>query len=84
MGYKPRLFKYTKPVRRASPEPGLIENTLLHMWGYVAKHESISGKELDSLSMKALLSKIQKLALANNVRHLTESTSLSELDAWAI
>jgi hypothetical protein len=69
---------------RASPEPGLVENTLLHMWGYVSKYESLSGKELDSLSMKALLSKIQKLSLANNVKYLTESTSLSELDAWAI
>jgi len=69
---------------RKPPEPRLIENTLLHMWGYVSKCTSTSGKELGSLSMKALLSKIQQLSLANNVKYLTESTSLSELDAWAI
>jgi len=69
---------------RKHPEPRLIENTLLHMWGYVSKCASTSGKELGSLSMKALLSKIQQLSLANNVKYLTESTSLSELDAWAI
>jgi len=69
---------------RKPPEPRLIENTLLHMWGYVSKCASTSGKELGSLSMKALLSKIQQLSLANNVKYLTESTSLSELDAWAI
>jgi hypothetical protein len=69
---------------RKHPEPRLIENTLLHMWGYVSKCTSTSGKELGSLSMKALLSKIQQLSLANNVKYLTESTSLSELDAWAI
>ena len=69
---------------RKPPEPRLIENTLLHMWGYVSKCASTSGKELGSLSRKALLSKIQQLSLANNVKYLTESTSLSELDAWAI
>ena len=69
---------------RKPPEPKLIENTLLHMWGYVSKYTSISGKELNALSMKVLLSTIQQLSLANNVKYLTESTSLSELDAWAI
>ena len=69
---------------REPPEPRLIENTLLHMWGYVSKYASTSGKELNALSMKALLIKIQQLSLANNVKYLTESTSLSELDAWAI
>jgi len=69
---------------RKPPEPRLIENTLLHMWGYVSKCASTSGKELGSLSRKALLSKIQQLSLANNVKYLTESTSLSELDAWVI
>ncbi|MCW8853593.1 MAG: DUF1722 domain-containing protein [Gammaproteobacteria bacterium] len=69
---------------RTPPEPRLIENTLLHMWGYVSKYTSISGKELNSLSMKALLNKVQQLSLANNVSYLIESTSLSELDAWTI
>lgn len=54
------------------------------MRGYVAKYATIPGKELDSLSMKILLSIIPQLSLANNVKYLTESTSLSELNAWEI
>jgi hypothetical protein len=71
-------------ILRAPPEQRLIENTLLHMWGYVSKHSSISGKKLDLLSMKSLLKKIQFLSLSNNVIYLNESTSLSELNAWNI
>lgn len=71
-------------ILRNAPEQRLIENTLLHMWGYVSKYSSITGKELASLSMKALLKKIQQLSLSNNVKYLTESTSLSELSAWKI
>jgi len=69
---------------RRPPEPRFLENTLLHMWGYVSKYASMSGAELDALSMEALLSKIQQLSLANNVRYLAESTVLSELGAWEI
>lgn len=71
-------------ILRVPPEQRLIENTLLHMWGYVSKYSSISGKKLNSLSSKALLKKIQLLSLSNNVKYLNESTSLSELNAWNI
>ena len=71
-------------ILRIAPEPRLIENTLLHMWGYVAKYDTISGKEFSLLSMKLLLRKIQKLSLANNVKYLNQSTSLSELDSWKL
>ena len=71
-------------ILRRAPEPRLIENTLLHMWGYVSRYASISAGEFESLNMKALLSKIQQLSLANKVKYLTESTSLSELGAWKI
>lgn len=71
-------------ILRSPPEQRQIENTLLHMWGYVSKYTSISGKELHSISMKALLNEIQLLSLSNNVNYLIESTSLSELDAWNI
>jgi len=71
-------------ILRTPPNPRLIENTLLHMWGYVSRYTSLTGKDLGSLSMKALLRKIQELSLANNVKYLNESTSLSELDAWSI
>ena len=69
---------------RKPPEPRLIENTLLHMWGYISKHTSISGKELSSISMKKLLKNIQQLSYSNNVKYLIESTSLSELNAWIL
>lgn len=71
-------------ILKSAPESRLIENTLLHMWGYVSKHALISGRELNALSMNALLRQIQQLSIANNVKYLTESTSLSELGAWKI
>ena len=71
-------------ILRAPPEQRLIENTLLHMWGYVSKYSFISGKKVNSLSSKALLNEIQQLSLSNNVKYLTNSTSLSELNAWNI
>ena len=69
-------------ILRRPPEHRLIENTLLHMWGYVSKYSSTSGKKLNSLSNKTLLRKIQLLSLSNNIKYLNESTSLSELNAW--
>ena len=71
-------------ILRTPPESRLIENTLLHMWGYVSKYELMSGKEFNSLSIKSLLTRIQKLTLTNNIKYLIESTSLSELDSWSI
>ena len=71
-------------ILRVPPEQRLIENTLLHMWGYVSKYYTISGKKYNHLSNKALLKKIQQLSLSNNVKYLNESTSLSELSAWNI
>jgi len=80
----PKVAIEISTILQSAPEQSLIENTLFHMWGYVSKYSSISGKELDSLKMKTLLNKIQKLSLLNNVKYLIESTSLSELDAWEI
>lgn len=71
-------------ILRQPPDSRLIENTLLHMWGYVSKFSTMSNKEFNSLSNKSLLNKIQKLTMLNNVKYLSESTSLSELDAWLI
>lgn len=48
------------------------------------KYSSISHTKLNSLSNKALLKGIQLLSLANNVKYLNESTSLSELNAWTL
>jgi Pyrimidine dimer DNA glycosylase/Protein of unknown function (DUF1722) len=71
-------------ILRSPPEQRLIENTLLHMWGYVSKYSSISGKKINHLSNKRLLKIIQQLSLSHNVKYLNESTSLSELNAWKI
>lgn len=80
----PDVASEISALLRYAPEQRLIENTLLHMWGYVSKYDSISGKKPGSLSMVTLLNKIQKLSLINNIKYLTESTSLSELSAWKI
>ncbi len=71
-------------ILRQPPEERLIENTLLHMWGYVSKYSSISSEKLNSLSNKALLKNVQQLSISNNVTYLINSTSLSELNAWSI
>lgn len=78
----PRISSEISTLLRNKPEQKLIENTLFHMWGYVSKYASIPGRERNSLSMKALLNKIQVLSLENNIKYLIESTSLSELSAW--
>lgn len=69
---------------REAPDPRLIKNTLLHMWGYVSKFEPGTKRKIDTLSMKTLLNKIQQLSLTYNVKYLTHSCSLSELAAWDI
>lgn len=71
-------------ILRKAPEQRLIENALRHMWGYVSKYSTVSGREIAGLSMASLLQEIQRLALANNVKYLIESTAISELAAWQI
>ena len=66
------------------PSQKLINNTLLHMWGYVSKYSTSTNKNIASLSNNKLLNKIQLLAISNNVHYLVDSTALSELDAWNI
>lgn len=80
----PKVSEEISIILQNAPEQRLIENTLLHMWGYVSNYATLSGKELRSLNMNALLNKIQALSLSNNVKYLIESTSLSELGAWNI
>ncbi|MDH5436207.1 MAG: DUF1722 domain-containing protein [Gammaproteobacteria bacterium] len=64
------------------PSRKLIHNALLHMWGYVSSYSEITGKELTSLPAKKLLKLIQQLVLLHNIPYLTDSTALSELNAW--
>ena len=67
---------------RQPPDVKLIENTLLHMWGYVSEYSPVSGKAVTTLPKQKLLTTIQQLALANKVGYLLESTALTELCAW--
>jgi hypothetical protein len=67
---------------RKPPSAKLLSNALLHMWGYVSQYSAITPKEFERLSMKALLKKIQQLALLQDMKYLVDSTALSELDAW--
>ncbi|MDH5710662.1 MAG: DUF1722 domain-containing protein [Gammaproteobacteria bacterium] len=69
-------------ILRQPPNPKLIENVLLHMWGYVSGYADFSGKEIQDMPHDKLLSHIRRLALDNNVTYLTESTVLGELGAW--
>ena len=67
---------------RLPPNPKLIENVLLHMWGYVSGYADFSGKEIQDMPHEILLNHIRRLALDNNLTYLTESTALGELGAW--
>ncbi len=69
---------------RCPPEPRLLENTLLHMWGYVSDRAVNAGEVVGTLSHRALLQRIQVLARKHHVTYLLESTALSELAAWPL
>ena len=69
---------------RIPPSTNLIENSLLHMWGYVSEYSTSNNPKIALLSNKSLLNKIQQLAMSNNVQYLVESTALSELQSWGI
>lgn len=67
---------------RRPPNPKLIHNTLLHMWGYVSRYARDCKREPDRLPLSKLLGRIQQLVLANDLRYLAESTAIGELNAW--
>lgn len=64
------------------PQPHLIHNALLHMWGYVSDYSVVAKQKVVELPATQLLQTIQQLAVVHNVRYLRESTALSELGAW--
>ncbi|MDX2441366.1 MAG: DUF1722 domain-containing protein [Desulfobacterales bacterium] len=67
---------------KTPPNPKLIRNSVLHMWGYVSEYSETTKEYIDSIPTKKVLKKIQHLALSNNSRYLIDSTALSELCAW--
>ncbi len=71
-------------ILRTPPEPRLIDNALLHLWGYVSKYSTMRNMEIEKQSRQALLKHIQELSFAHNIRYLIESTAVSELTAWDI
>ncbi|MCW8831455.1 MAG: DUF1722 domain-containing protein [Gammaproteobacteria bacterium] len=68
---------------RQPPNPKLIENTLLHMWGYVSKYALFNSKKINAMSKNKLLTTVRQLALSNNVSYIKESTAIGELGGWA-
>lgn len=69
---------------RQPPSPKLIENTLLHMWGYVSGFAPFSEKQALAMPADKLLTSIQQLALAHGISYLIESTAIGELNAWQL
>jgi uncharacterized protein YbgA (DUF1722 family) len=67
---------------KTPPNPKLIHNAVLHMWGYVSEYSGTEKSNIDSIPTKKILKKIQHLALSHNSRYLIDSTALSELCAW--
>lgn len=67
---------------KGPPNPKLIDNAVLHMWGYVSEHSTTEKSRINSMRPRKLLGKIQNLALLNNSLYLLHSTALSELCAW--
>ncbi|MBF0119367.1 MAG: DUF1722 domain-containing protein [Desulfobacterales bacterium] len=76
------LVKEVTKLLVIAPNIGGVRNALQHMWGYVSDYSKQDRKDLESLSLKTFLIKIQELAIANNKKYLLSSTALSELDAW--
>ncbi len=67
---------------RTPPDAGNLRNAVQHMWGYVARYATLSGREAERASARRLLEEIGCLALAHDVAYLRESTALGELAAW--
>jgi len=66
---------------RVNPSQGMLKNSLQHMWGYV----SSLGSETNSGpgDPVELIAEIQRRSRLNHVRHLLESTALTDLAYWA-
>jgi hypothetical protein len=67
---------------RQPPAERLLENALLHMWGYVSKHAAPAKRHPTSLAPETLLRHVQTLAVRHHVQYLLHSTALGELAAW--
>ena len=65
---------------RCPPSAAALNNSLLHMWGYVA---SLSAKKPAILSTSQLLSEIQRVVMGTGgPEYLRQSTAIGELAYW--
>lgn len=70
-------------ILRIQPGEGGVKNSLQHMWGYVADvdNENNNGN-IETWSLKKLLTITQENAKQANEQYLINSTALSELMTW--
>ena len=75
---------YLELVRllRCPPTEGGLRNAVQHMWGYVSSCSLLSGRTLEKMPPRELITIIQGLAFQHDVVYLKESTALGELPAW--
>ena len=76
-----RLANELIKILRMQPGEGGIRNSLQHMWGYVPEVGNKNG-DIESWSLRKLLTKIQENANEINEPYLNKSTALSELMVW--
>jgi hypothetical protein len=74
---EPLATELTLLLRRP-PEPGELENAVLHMWGHVRG----PSERARPATLAELFREIQRRALAQGEPFLTGSTALSELGVW--
>lgn len=77
-----RLSKLLIDILRTPPSKGGIKNAVQHMWGHVSDHGKDDKSEVESWSLRRLLSNTQQRAMASKEPYLLGSTALSELMAW--
>ena len=76
------LAKALTEQLRIQPLEGGILNALQHMWGHVSDFSPVSSCEFESWSLSRLLAEIRERSLVNGEQYLSQSTALSELEAW--
>jgi len=68
---------------RHPPSKGGIRNALQHMWGYISDEYNAKNRgNIESWSLKKLLTLTQQNAIKVNEPYLLKSTALSELMVW--
>ena len=70
-------------ILRLPPSEGGIRNSVQHMWGYVSNvHNEHCNGDVDSWSLRKLLTMTQENVKKTDEPYLNNSTALSELMIW--